>query len=124
VSSFHPEVAGHGAGKARQGVCAGWSGRGPCRVIAWLAGRVGFLGLPPVRPRLAFLQNRPKLLPVHGLGDMAAGMANKPGDLLDRHAVVGQQRDERVPQVPSRPVPAEPGPLANVLEHLPDVPCT
>ncbi len=42
----------------------------------------------------------------------------------DRHAIVGQQRDERVPQVPRRPVPAEPGPLANVLEHLPDVPGT
>ena len=55
---------------------------------------------------------------------MAAGMANKPCDLLDRHAIVGQQRDERVPQVPRRPVPAKPGPLANVLEHLPDVPRT
>ena len=61
---------------------------------------------------------------VHGLGDMAAGTASKPCDLLDRHAIVGQQRDERVPQVPGRPVPANPGPLANVLEHLPDVPRT
>ncbi len=70
----------------------------------------------------AFLQDRPELLPVHGLGDMAAGVANEPCDLLDRHAIIGQQRDERVPQVPRRPVPAEPGSLANVLEHLPDGP--
>ena len=49
---------------------------------------------------------------------------SKPCDLLNRHAIAGQQRDERVPQVPRRPVPAEPGSLANVLEHLPDVPCT
>jgi hypothetical protein len=43
-------------------------------------------------------QHRPELLRVHGLGDMAAGMTNKPCDLLDRHASVGQQRDKRMPQ--------------------------
>jgi len=75
----------------------------------------------PVHYLGALLQDRPELLSVHGLGDMAAGMASKPGDLLDRHAIIRQQRDERVPQVPRRPVPAEPGSLANVLEHLPDV---
>ena len=48
----------------------------------------------------------------------------KPCDLLDRHAIVGQQRDERVPQVPRRPVPARPGPPAHVPERLPDVPGT
>ena len=31
---------------------------------------------------------------------------------------------ERVPQIPRRPVPAEPGSLANVLEHSPDLPRT
>jgi hypothetical protein len=64
----------------------------------------------------------PELLPVYGLGDMAAGMASKPCDLLDRHAIIGQQRDVRVPQVPRRPGPANPGTLAYVREHLPDVP--
>jgi hypothetical protein len=44
--------------------------------------------------------------------------------LLDRHSIVGQQRDQRVQKVPRRPVPAEPRPLANVVEHLPDVPRT
>jgi hypothetical protein len=66
----------------------------------------------PVHYLGALLQDRPELLPVHGLGDMAAGMANKPCDLLDRHASVGQQRDERVPQVPRRPVPAKTRPSA------------
>src|SRR5580693_149771 len=69
----------------------------------------------PVHHLSALLQDRAELLPVHGLGDMAAGMAGKRCDLLDRHAIIGQQRDERVPQVPRRPVPANPGPLANVL---------
>jgi hypothetical protein len=64
----------------------------------------------------------PELLPVYGLGDMAAGMASKPCDLLDRHAIIGQQRDVRVPQVPRRPGPANPGTLAYVREHLPAVP--
>jgi hypothetical protein len=72
----------------------------------------------------AFLQNRPRLLSVDGLGGMTAGMANKPCDLLDRHAIVGTGRDQRVPQVRRRPVPAKPGPSANVLEHLPEVPRT
>ena len=43
----------------------------------------------PVHHLSAFLQDRPKLLPVHGLGDMAAGMASKPCDLLDRHSIAG-----------------------------------
>jgi hypothetical protein len=29
-------------------------------------------------------------------------MTGKPGDLLDRHAIAGQQRDERAPLVPVR----------------------
>ena len=33
-------------------------------------------------------------------------------------------REERVSKIPRRPVPAEPGSLANVLEHSPDVPRT
>ena len=78
----------------------------------------------PVHYLGALLQNRPELLSVHGLGDMAAGVASKPCDLLDRHPIVGQQREEPVPQVARRPVPAEPGSLANVLEHPPDVPRT
>src|SRR5450755_3549771 len=34
------------------------------------------------------LQDRPQLLPVDGLGDMAAGVTDEPGDLLNRHPVV------------------------------------
>ena len=63
----------------------------------------------PVRYLGALLQDRPELLPVHGLGDMAAGMASEPCDLLDRHAIVGHQRDERVPQVPGAQSPPNPG---------------
>jgi hypothetical protein len=74
----------------------------------------------PVHYLGTLLQDRRELLSVHGVGDMAAGMANKPFDLPDRHAIVGQQRDERLSQIPRRPVPAKPGPLANVLEHPPD----
>jgi hypothetical protein len=48
---------------------------------------------------------------------MAAGMASKPCDLLDRHAIIGQQRDVRVPQVPgaqARPTPALSPTSANI----------
>ena len=50
----------------------------------------------PVHRLITFLQDRPELLPVHGLGDMAAGMADKPCDLLDRHAIGGTGRETNV----------------------------
>jgi hypothetical protein len=53
----------------------------------------------PVHHLGAFLQDRPQLLPVHGLGHVAAGVADQPGDLLDGHPVIGEQRDERADTV-------------------------
>jgi hypothetical protein len=44
------------------------------------------------------------LLPVHRLGDCRAGVPDQACDLLNRHAVIGEQRDEAMPHFPGRPL--------------------
>ena len=47
---------------------------------------------------------------VHHPGDVGSAVPDKSGDLFQGHAGVGQQRDERVPQLARRPVSrVEPG---------------
>src|ERR1700730_7080030 len=77
----------------------------PSSIIGQMANRFGLAGPSallsqaaadgaeePVHHLSAFLQDQPEFLSVYGLGDMAAGMAGKSCDLLDRHAIVGQKR--------------------------------
>jgi hypothetical protein len=47
-------------------------------------------------------------------------MADQARDVLDRHAVIGQQRDEAVPQLAGRPLlRGEPGRLSDLTEVAP-----
>src|SRR3954447_22300351 len=50
------------------------------------------------------LNHRPRLLPVDGLGDEGAAVADQPRDFRDRDAAVREQRDKRVPQLPGSPL--------------------
>src|SRR5262249_58566296 len=69
-------------------------------------------------------ENRPDLLAVDGLGCSGPAVANEPGDLLDRNASIGHQRDEAVPQFPRSPRPGvEPGRLDHLAELAADVRC-
>jgi hypothetical protein len=43
------------------------------------------------------------LLPVYGLRDCSTGVPNEAGNLFDRHAVVGEQGDEIMPQLSGGP---------------------
>ena len=64
----------------------------------------------------------PDLLPVDSLGNGRAGVADQAGDVLDRHAVIGQQRHEAVPQLARCPLPRyEPGRLGDLPEITPCV---
>src|SRR5262249_33847680 len=49
------------------------------------------------------LDDRADLLPVDRLGHHGVRVADQPGDVLDRDTVLGQQRDEAVPQRPAGP---------------------
>lgn len=62
------------------------------------------------------------LLAIHRLCDYRAGVPDETSDLLDRHAIVGEQRNETVPQFPWRPVLCrEPGRSDNLAEATPDI---
>ena len=64
----------------------------------------------------------PDLLPVNGFGDGRAGVADQAGDVLNGHAVIGQQRHEAVPQLAGCPLPRyEPGGLGDLPEVTPHI---
>src|SRR5690348_14568546 len=48
--------------------------------------------------------HRPKLMAVDRLGHLCGAVTYKAADLLDGHPVAGQQRHERVAQLPRSPV--------------------
>jgi hypothetical protein len=52
--------------------------------------------------------DRPELVPLDRFGDLAAGVADEPGDLLDGDVAVGHEADEGVPQLTRRPVRPNP----------------
>jgi hypothetical protein len=64
----------------------------------------------------------PYLLAVNRLSNGGAGVPYQASDVLDWHTVVGEQRDEAVPQLPGRPLlRREPGRLRDPSEAAPDV---
>jgi hypothetical protein len=66
--------------------------------------------------------HRADLLAVDRLRCGRAAVADQPGDVLDRHVSVGQQRDKAVPQLTWSPLAGvQPGCLDDLVEGTPDV---
>lgn len=73
--------------------------------------------------RFGALDNHgPYLLAVDSLRDGCTCVTDQAGDLLNRHAIVGEQRDEAVAQLPRCPVlGCKPGHGRDLAETAPDV---
>ena len=68
--------------------------------------------------------DRANLLSVHRLCGGSSAVAYQSGDLLDRNASVGQQRDEAMPQLARRPLlRIETGSGNHSAERAPDMRC-
>src|SRR6185312_7154233 len=68
----------------------------------------------------ATLDRRTELLTVDGLGDHGGAVADQPGDTLDRHSRIGQQRHKAMPQLARCPLSAsQPGHVHDLAEVTP-----
>ena len=71
----------------------------------------------PVHDLSAAAQFGDDHLPVHGLGRQGALVTDEVGDVLKRHPVGAEERNERVPELPRHPV----GTQASCLRDLPEL---
>jgi len=73
-------------------------------VTNWVTTHPSCLSEEPIHDGCAGLDDGPDLVPVDQLGDVGSAVPDKPRNVFEGHPSVGQQRNERVPQLARRPI--------------------